>query len=135
MKNDFDRFSKPGPMSKGKLIPLVKSRGTPTDNDEVLDAGTIGKLKYEVSKKGNIRIYERNRCFKKDADLFEDSLNKLDFDSMEDGDRLTIEGNGDNDDLVFTKKEGEIQLTLSPKGFGVINKLREIIGKGRRGSV
>ena len=116
----------------GKLIPMLRSKGKPPENDEILDSGIIANLKYEVSKKGNIRIYEKDRCFKKDADLFEDALNNLALDKMSEGDHLTIEGNGDNDDLVFTKKNGDINLSLSPKGFGVIGKLKEIIGKSRK---
>lgn len=120
-------------MTKGKIIPLIKSQGsTKKDEDDILDQGTIGKLSYEINNRQVIHIFDKKGCFKKDADSFEEALNKLDFEKMQEGDNLTIEGSGDNDDLVFIIKDGDIELSLAKKGFCVIDKLRGLISKSRK---
>lgn len=120
-------------MAKGKIIPLLKSQGpTKKEDENILDHGRIGSLSYEINHRGVIHIFDKKGRFKKDADSFEDSLNKLDFEKIQEGDSLVIEGSGDNDNLIFTMKDGNIELSLAKKGFGVIDKLRGLINISRK---
>jgi len=112
--------------SKGK-------RRTKKDEGEVIDHGTIGGLHYDVFKRGVIHIKDKvSKCFKKDIDQFEECLDSFDFDDMGDGEEFFIAGSGDNDDLIFLKKDGEIHLSLKKKNFSVVEKLKNIVKKYRR---
>lgn len=124
-------------MARGKIIPLcIRSEGPKQSIDEdILDHGSIGDLHYEINHRQVIHISDKKGHFKKDADSFEEALNKLDLESLQEGESLTITGSGDNDDLVFTMKEGDLKLSLAKKGFGVVEKLRGLISKSRKKGV
>lgn len=113
-------------ISKGKPKETIKEQG------EILDHGKIGDLNYEVYARGCIHIFDNNLRFKKDCDIFEDELTELDINSFDDEEETVIEGSGENDNLIFKKKDGDIQLILRKKEFNVINKLKGILKKGKR---
>jgi hypothetical protein len=126
-------------MSKG-FLKLLKGKGDKAvqeivEDGQVLDSGTIGDtLQYSIYARGVIHIYSPNDglLFKKDPDIFEEELRKIDFNSFKEGQEAKISGSGDNDDLVFKLADGKIELHLEKKGMGVIQKMREIISKGKK---
>lgn len=114
-----------------KVIPF-KSKGKPS-GDDIIDTGILGKLKYEVFKRGNIRISDKNALkFKKDCSAFEDALKKFDFDSMKTGDEFQIDGCGDNDHLVFQCTTDGIEILLRKRGNAIIDKLKRLLEKGKQ---
>lgn len=121
-------------MAKHALLQF-KSKGkrrTRKSEGELVDHGEIGGLYYDVFQRGVIHIKDNvSKCFKKDIDQFEQCLDSFDFEDMDDREEFFIEGSGDNDDLIFTKKDGEIVLSLKKKSFSVIDKLKGIINKAR----
>lgn len=119
-----------------KILPIKghNSKGGKTTpaNEIVVDHGSLGKgVEYEIYKRGVIHVFNKDLCFKKDIDQFEDCLDKMTFEKLGEGESLTMEGSGDNDHLVFTVKDGELQVSLSKRGFAVINKLKSILNRGR----
>ena len=120
---------------KTKLLKFrsVKENKT-TDNGKVVESGNLGTLLYEVYKPNpqfaviNISNIEKTLAFKKDALKFETELSKLDFKNMKEGDVLSLKGSGDNDDLVFTFKDGELEVSLKEReSFPIITKLKDIL--------
>lgn len=79
----------------------------------------------------SLHIFDGKLIFKKDMDIFGDELDKMDFSSMADGDENMIEGNGDNDNIIFFCEDGEIDVRLSAKALPVIEKLKSIIRRSR----
>ncbi len=116
-----------------KVLPFLQSEGSGenTSDGKILDKGTIGKLKYEHYQRGVIHIHNGYLRFKKNCDDFEDELNQLNLKNLVEGEHLVISGSGDNDDLIFEKKDGEIVLELQRKEFGVIKTLRKVIKKAK----
>lgn len=111
--------------SKGKRRSLKKE-------GSVVDHGTIGGLKYDVYKRGVIHIKDDvSKCFKKDIDQFEVCLESFNFENLTEDAEFVIEGSGDNEDLIFKKKDGDIVLSLRKKSFSVIDKLKRIINKAK----
>jgi len=118
-----------------QIIPFIKSRGSKkTAEGEILDHGNISNVEYEIYKRGVIHIFDKDHRFKKDIDLFETEFNKLNFDSLSNGNTIDLSGSGDNDDLVFTKKDGDITLSFKKKGFKTIEKLKGILSKAKQKS-
>lgn len=120
----------------GSVIPFVpkKSDGPATgpEGEPIIDHGTLGSLSYEIYERGVIHIFnDQGLRFKKALDAFEDELNQINFDDMFEGDDAVMKGSGDNDNLVFSCKGDEVDITLSKRGFDIIEKLRSIITAGK----
>jgi hypothetical protein len=115
-------------MSK-RLIPFKSSGKT---SDVVIDSGTVGDLNYEVFKRGNIHIFDKNVRFKKDTSLFEDEIDKIDFDKMKNGDEHLIKGCGDSDNLIFKCINNELKIVLCKRGNVLIEKLKSVLQKNRK---
>jgi len=106
------------------------SKGEKKGKDTALDHGKIGDLDYELHARGCVHIFDKDGLrFKKDALLFEGSLDTLNLDTLKDGEETLIEGSGDNPDLILKKKDGDIILSLRKKGYSTINKLKDILKK------
>jgi len=120
-----------------KTIPFIstskKRKRNTKDPDIPIDVGTIGDLKYSVYRRGIIHIYDDTLTFKKDCNVFEDLIKKMDPMNMKDGSEKEISGSGDNADLIFIKEKGEIKLSLKEKPIGIIDSLKKIINKAKRG--
>ncbi len=102
-------------------------------NGKVIDHGTLGGLKYEMFQRGVIHVFDdkNDLRFKKDPDVFEDEVDKIDFDKMKDGDEQVIEGSGDNPNLVFRCRGDDIKLMLRKKEFKTITLLRRLLCKAK----
>ena len=131
-------FIKPGQSQPGAVqqagIPVLSSMGPKKSNDgNIVDHGTLGKLEYEVYDRGVVHIFDKaNLRFKKDINYFEDEIKKLDFEKMIDGGEYTIQGSGDNDHLVFSKEDGDIKITLKRREFEALGLLKAILIKGQK---
>jgi hypothetical protein len=112
--------------------PKLTSRG-PQQSSEgaIVDYGTLGDFDYEIYKRGVIRIFGKKLEFKKDINLFENEIDKLDFGSMTEGSEIIIKGSGDNDHLVFKKVNGDIDIVLKKREFSAIETLRKVLSKGK----
>ncbi len=121
--------------SPQKTIPFVskgKGKSTPQDGT-IADHGKIGNLDYEVFTRGVLHIKDgKGLCFKKDPEIFEEELEKIDFSQVSEGQEMVIVGSGDNDDLIMTVKDDEIVLSLRRKEFSIIRKLRDLISLGKK---
>ena len=134
MKRNLIPFKK-FPQSQGPLV---------SEDGEIVDHGDLGVyLKYEIYKRGVIHIFEdpfkkvpvldkRGLIFKKDITLFEKALEGLHFETLLEGCSHKIPGSGDNDDLVFEKTNGDINIYLKKKGFTAIETLKDILSKGKK---
>ena len=100
-------------------------------NGKVLDHGKIGNLDYEMYQRGVLHIFDDKLRFKKDPDVFEDEVDKINFDNMQHGDEHVIEGSGDNPNLVFVCRGDDIKLQLRKKEFKTITMLRKLLGKAK----
>lgn len=118
--------------SQGKVLPFIdggKSKvAKMPKTDQILDQGQIGPLAYQINALGVIHMEHEGLHFKKDISMFEDELNKLELHKLKDGEELVVKGSGDNDDLVFLKKQGDIEVLLRVKPFETIEKLKKILG-------
>jgi hypothetical protein len=127
-------------MSKRGLLTFKSCGEKQTDDGKCVDHGDISALQYELYQRGStftvLHILDpkhKDLCFKKDISTFQAELDKIKFDKMAEDDHEEIKGSGDNDDLVFTMKSGEIVLSLKKRGFDVIDKLKDILqGKGAK---
>lgn len=129
-------------MTKPKILNFV-SRGPKgskgSDDGIVVDHGKIDTLNYEVYKRGAkqgspilvLHIFDAKMRFKKDADIFEDELNNVDFDKLK-KERAIIKGSGDNDDLILQIKDGDVVFSLAKKGLTMINKIKDILHTNRQ---
>lgn len=111
----------------------TKKSGTKIKKEQIIDEGTLSKLYYKVYKRGVIHIFNKSETmlFKKDCNLFEDELNKLDLNNLREGEDKKIEGSGDNDDLVFTCKNNDIEISLEIREYSMLSKLKNIL-KGKK---
>lgn len=115
-----------------RVVPF-KKQPAKDESGVVIETGTLGNTSYKIYKRGVIHIYDGKLTFKKNMDEFEKVLNAIDFDEIQDGDTHVIKGSGDNDNLVFTRKDGDFVISLEKRGFDTIQKLRGLLGK--RGDV
>lgn len=99
----------------------------------IVDTGSIGDLKYDVYQRGSIHIFnqEKTLFFKKGCDSFEDALKELDLNNMAENQVKVIKGSGDNDNLVFTCKDGDITLSLEKRSYPMVDHLRSLLKKGQ----
>lgn len=122
-----------------KRLELIRFKGgkvSGSDPDgKIIERGTIGTepndLNWEVYSFGTIHITDGKMRFKKDCDLFEQSLDKVPLD-LKPGDRHVIKASGDNDDLIVENIGGEYRLSLTRRGIAVVERLRELIDKARK---
>ncbi len=110
-----------------------KSKATPA-NGRILDEGTLGKMKYRVFKRGVIHIFNNAETllFKKSCDVFEKEVEDMDLNKLKDGDEIKMEGSGDNDTLIFTCKNNNIEITLEKPEYSMLTKLKKVLSGGRR---
>lgn len=109
------------------VIPFISKGSKKTTDGEILDHGKISTVEYEIYKRGVIHVFDKNHRFKKDITAFETEIENIDFAKLSNGESLFIAGSGDNDDLCFTKKDGDISISFKKKGFKTIEKLKEIL--------
>ena len=117
-----------------KIIPLLNRRLKKKKLEEIVEEGKVGGLVVRVFARGVLHITnsDESRMFKKDPKCFEEELSDIDFQKMNVGDSVVIEGSGDNDDLVFTRVVDNIKLALRRREFGVIKKFREILRRAKK---
>lgn len=118
---------------KHKMLKF-QSKGPTKDRDDdtsIVDHGKLGNLSYNVYARGTIHITGGKREFHKDVNEFEDAIKKLDIDNMSNGDTRIINGSGDTDHLVFRMTEGDLNISLSKRGFDMLEKLKAAINKGK----
>lgn len=128
-------FIKPGKQSVagGSPVALESLGPKKSDDGKIVDHGTLGKLSYEVYDRNVIHIFDKDGLrFKKDIYIFEDVIKSYDFERMLDGSEHLIQGSGNNDHLLFTKANGDIQITLKHREFEALGLLKSIITKGQR---
>jgi len=116
---------------KNKIIAFKQSNG-PSPSD-IIESGEIGDLNYAIYKRGVIHIFDKKneRLFKKDPDVFEQEITKLKLNELTEGQTVSIQGSGDNDDLVFKCLKGDIVISLEKKEYGMVNKLKQLISKAK----
>ena len=118
-------------MKKNNIIGFI-SKGEKKGKESAIDHGKIGSLDYELYQRGVIHIYDKKDSkfrFKKIPTLFEGAIDGLHLEKLKDGEETFIEGSGDNPNLIFKKKDGDIELLLRKKEYGTISKLRNILKK------
>ena len=99
----------------------------------IIDEGSLGDLHYKIYSRGVIHIYDdKNRLFKKDCTLFEETVDELDINSLKDGEQKKIPGSGDNDTLVFTCKDSDVIISLEKPEYNMITKLKNLLKKGQK---
>jgi len=122
-----------------KIIPFLGKDGKKAKHfkvGDVLEKGHLGKLEYKVFARGNIHILDsKGGIFKKDAEKFEEIIERItdrfNNKNIKEGDGEIVEGCGDNDNLVFTLKKGELEVSLERKSFKIIDRLKEIVKKAK----
>ena len=115
-----------------KVLQFVSKTSTKkTKNGDIVEHGTICGLNYEVYKRGVIHITDKKLKFKKDCDIFEDEINKMDFESLADKEEIVLKGSGENDHLIFTKKDGDVDMKLKRREFSTISKLKSLLSKNK----
>lgn len=126
-------------MSKSKekteIIPFTFLGVSAKDKKEgIIEKGTISDVNYEVYSRGTIHIFDdkKNTLFKKDCELFEETIDKLNLNSLSEGDVRKIPGSGDNDTLIFTCENGDIKISLEKPEYGVITKLKKILNLNKK---
>ena len=100
----------------------------------IVEEGTLGKLKFQIFKRGVIHIFNEKETllFKKDCELFEDEIDKLKLNSLREDESTQIPGSGDNDTLTFTCNKGDIEITLEKPEYGLVKKLKKLLIKGKK---
>jgi len=117
------------------IIPMISKKLTGKEKDEILEKGRIGDLNIAVMKRGVIHIWNKtkypNILFKKDPELFQEELDKIDFAELAVGESVKIEGSGDNDHLIFKLVDGNLVPSLEKRKFGVISKIESFIKRAK----
>jgi len=120
---------------KGKIISFKKETAKKDVPNDILDSGVLGDLSFEIHGRWNtIHITDKKapgKIFKKDCDKFQDEFDAMNFDDLVEKQVFTIEGSGDNANLVFTKKDGEILISLEPKKYQGIQKFKDLLLKSK----
>lgn len=114
----------------GKVLAFLPKGSKATA--EIFEEGKLGSLDYQVFKRGVIHISNKGLLFKKDIEVFEGEVTGLELNKLKDGEEKRIPGSGDNDDLVFTCKNGDIVPTLEAKQYSVMSKIKGIIFRGKK---
>lgn len=127
-------------MKSGNTIPFT-TRPPSTESDVMRDEEGIF-IEEEILGGVTIRTYNRDGIgvvhvfgddkkvrFKKDPVGFDKALDGLNLEGLEDGKEEKIEGSGDNPDMIFKKKNGEIEIFLRRKQYKAIAKLRDVISR------
>jgi hypothetical protein len=119
------------PFQNKSKVPDLNSQGPATSTDgDMLDHGTLGDLNYEIYKRGVIKIFKDDLVFKKDINRFDQEVSKIPFERLLE--QQIINGSGDNDHLVFSKVDGDIQISLKRRGFKAIDTLQTVLTKGKK---
>ena len=114
-----------------KVLKLHKSSKKEKDST-IVESGDIGDLSYIIYKRGTIHILQGNDLvFKKDIYQFEEDLSRINFEEILNKDTVTIPGSGDNDNLIFFKEDREVKIRIEKKKLPIIQKLLDIIKKGK----
>jgi len=118
--------------SKGKVLDFIPAKVKKIEKD-IAEKGIIGNLNYTVFKRGNLHFEDKKKglTFKKDCTAFEDEMEKLDLNELNEDQSKTIKGCGDNDNLVFTCKNGDIIVSLEKHEYSMLTKLKKIIHMGK----
>lgn len=115
------------------LKPKVEGPSDPPIDGEILGHGEMGGLSFRSYKRGVIHLFDKTGLlFKKDADLFEEELEKIKPDSLSEGESAEIPGSGDNCDLILKLENGDVKLSLRKKQTVTMKKLREVLDSLRR---
>ena len=114
-----------------KMIPFVSKgkKTTKKDDGKILDHGKIGNLDYEIYSRNVIHIFDKKLKFKKTMDSFEEEMNSHDFEKLKEGEQIIMRGSGDNDHLVFERKNGDLEISLKKRTFNTLEKLKDILSK------
>ena len=118
---------------KNKLLSFVGGKKAPGGRKEkIIEEKNIGNLKLIIMEHGVIHVFDdkKDLLFKKNADSFEDEIEKIDFTKMAVGDKVQLDGSGDNDHLVFERTEEDVKIYLKKRGFESIEKLKELLKLG-----
>ena len=120
-----------------KIIPFVSegTKKTKRGEGQIVEHGKLGKLDFEVYRRGVIHIFDKKFIFKKDCVAFEDAIDELNLSTLKDGEEVMIQGSGDNDNLVFKHVDGDIEISLREKSFNMISKLKRILNRGKKKKV
>ena len=105
------------------------------ENTDITDSGEFGNLRYEIYGKWNTIHIIDDKCddvFKKDCDVFETAFEEIDFDSLNEGESVKIEGSGDNADLIITFKDDDTVMHLEEKKLPGIRNVLNILKKAKR---
>jgi len=118
-----------------KIIPFT-AQNVPEKNkkDGIIEEGTFSDLNYKIYNRGTIHIFDdkKKALFKKDCELFEEAIDKLNLNSLSEGEIRKIPGSGDNDTLIFTCEGGDIKISLEKPEYGAIIKLKKILKLGKK---
>ncbi len=116
-----------------QFIPKEGSKRTAADG-AVLEEGKFGKLNYKVFKRGVIHIFNNTKTllFKKDCELFETEIDKMNLNNLKDEDVEKMVGSGDNDNLVFTCVKGDLIMSLEKREYSMLTKLKSILKMGAK---
>jgi hypothetical protein len=118
-----------------KTLALVSNGPKKSNDGTIVDHGSLGDLDYCIYSRRIIIIRDPENTdlvFKKDIDLFQTELGKIDFNSMVDGDEFVIKGSGDNDNIVFIKHAGEINISIRKREFSAVESLKNILSAGKK---
>jgi len=117
-----------------RIIPFTTQDVSANNKNGIIEEGTLGDLKYKVYRRGTIHVFDdkKKTLFKKDCELFEEAIDKLNLNSLSEGEIRKIPGSGDNDTLIFTCKGGDIKLSLEKPEYGAIRKLKKILNLGKK---
>lgn len=136
-QKDFQSDNNQKGIEKAKKILKFRSKSGGKRKDspkgQIIDEGSLGKLKYRVFKRGNVHIFNKAETllFKKDCDVFDSEVDELNLNSLKDGENTKIEGSGENDTLVFACIEGDIEISLEKRAYNMLTKLKNILTKRR----
>jgi len=114
-----------------KILEFVSSKKRSSKNSNIIESGDLGELTYSVYKHGNLHITDEknNLIFKKNCDLFENEIDKLNLNRMKEGEVKEIKGCGDNDTLVFECVNGDIKISLKSPEYSTFKKLKNMLKK------
>ena len=118
-----------------KTLALVSKGPKKSDDGNIIDHGSLGDLEYKIYSRGVIIILDPENTdlvFKKNIDLFQTELEKIDFNTMVDVDESVINGSGDYDNIIFIKHAGEINISIRKREFSAVESLKKILSAGKK---